>query len=315
MNNTANQTPLAGKPEISGNIYKIQRFCINDGPGIRTTVFLKGCQLSCKWCHNPETISCGRNLLVNRQLCVYCGKCAAVCPQKCHSVGQNSHEIDRQLCRFCGRCVALCPAKAIEIIGRQITVAEAMAVIKRDEDYYKESGGGVTISGGEPALQPCFARALTDACKEMGFTVYIDTNGSVSPDTFNRLTENCDGVLFDIKIINSRRHQYYTGSGNSLIMQNFRALCSASKDVIVRYVVIPSINDSGDDLELLRRFLKECRFGGSLEFLAYHTLGANKYASMDMSYELGDIAPPSRQQMNEIVNYFTIDGFNAFYRN
>ena len=298
-----------------GNIYKIQRFCINDGPGIRTTVFLKGCQFSCKWCHNPETLSPGKDILVNSQLCVFCGKCSDVCPQRCHTVGKSTHTVNRDICQFCGRCRGACPNKAIEIAGSRMSIDDVMAVIRRDEIYYAESGGGVTISGGEPLLQAEFICRLTDACRQSGLTVYIDTNGSVPNNIFRTAAANADGLLFDLKMINPQKHRRYTGAGNDLVLQNFQYICGIEKDLIVRYVVVPGINDLLDDMSLLAELLHRSSFTGRIEFLAYHRLGVHKYSGLNIGYEMADIEPPSESDMKKIMVYFTDKGFNASFRN
>ncbi len=301
--------------ETIGNVYKIQRFCINDGPGIRTTVFLKGCQLSCKWCHNPETISSGKDILLNSQLCKLCGKCLPVCSNGCHTIEESLHTLNREFCGFCGRCVMICPNKAIEIAGGQISIDDVMSVVKRDEIYYAESRGGVTISGGEPLLQREFVCRLIDACKDRGYSVYIDTNGSAGSELFSSVIKSADGVLFDLKMIDADKHRRYTGADNNLILKNFEYLCGTDKDLIVRYVVIPQINDSAHDLSLLAEFLKKSGFSGTLELLAYHRLGLNKYSSLNIEYEAAGIEPPSIADMEAITAYFTGKGFNAIFSN
>lgn len=298
-----------------GNIYKLQRFCVNDGCGIRTTVFLKGCPLSCKWCHNPEAMSAENNIMVNLQLCKLCGKCVTACPNDCHDISDSSHLINRQLCVFCGKCEQVCPANAIEIVGKKMSLQDVMDVITRDEAYYKQSGGGVTISGGEPLIQLEFVRQLVHLCKEKGYSVYIDTSGCVSNEIFRRAIKDADGVLYDLKIIDSEKHTYYTGLSNAVILKNFEYMCSTDKDLIARYVVIPQINDSSDDIQALAEFLKGCNFSGNLEFLAYHRLGINKYQSLNIDYELCNIQPPSESDMEKIVHHFKSKGFNAFFNN
>ncbi len=312
---TAEKYLIEQRSVAVGNIYKIQRFCINDGPGIRTTVFLKGCQFSCQWCHNPETLSPDKDILINSQLCTFCGKCSDVCPQRCHTVEKITHTVNRYICHFCGICQGACPNKAIEIVGSRMSVGDVMAVIMRDEIYYAESGGGVTISGGEPLLQAEFICSLTDACKQSGLTVYIDTNGSVTNNIFRTAAANADGVLFDLKMIDPQKHLRYTGADNNLVLQNFQYICGVKKDLIVRYVVVPGINDLPDDISLLAEFLHRSCFAGRIEFLAYHRLGVHKYSGLNICYEMADVEPPSESDMKKIMGYFIDKGFNASFRN
>jgi pyruvate formate lyase activating enzyme len=299
---------------VTGGIYKIQRFCLNDGPGLRTTVFFKGCQLECKWCHNPETISPRRTFMLNHDTCTLCGRCVAVCPVNAHKIEAGNHTVDRNSCTFCGKCETICPVDAIEIAGETMTVSEVMEIIRKDDIYYAESGGGVTLSGGEPMIQPDFARALIQECKKSGYSVYVDTNGAAAAGVYNSVVKDADGILFDIKVINRRKHLKFTGTGNEQILENFRSSCRMDKDLIVRYVVIPGINDAARDLAELCEFLEKCNFDGKIELLAYHRLGLKKYASMGLDYELPEIEPPSQERMNEIQSYLSRKGFQAVYR-
>ncbi|AQQ71944.1 Benzylsuccinate synthase activating enzyme [Limihaloglobus sulfuriphilus] len=303
-----------GINSVTGGIYKIQRFCINDGPGLRTTVFFKGCQLRCKWCHNPETIPARRTFLLNHDTCTLCGRCVTVCPVNAHKIEAGTHTVDRNSCTFCGKCESICPVDAIEIAGETMSVSDVIEIIRKDQIYYAESGGGVTLSGGEPMMQPDFAGALIQECKEAGYSVYVDTNGAASPGVYNSVVKDADGILFDIKLINSRKHLEYTGMANEQILKNFRNSCPMDKDLIVRYVVIPGINDGAGDLTELCDFLEKCGFDGELELLAYHRLGLRKYASMGLDYELSAIEPPSQERMNEIQSYLRSNNLQAVYR-
>jgi pyruvate formate lyase activating enzyme len=193
-------------------------------------------------------------------------------------------------------------------------LSEVMDIVKRDEIYYSESGGGVTVSGGEPLLQPDFVKALVKECQRFKYSVYIDTNGHADSERFESVVNGADGVLFDLKLIDNQKHLKYTGVENDLIQKNFNNVCKMSKDHIARYVIIPGINDTEEDLSMLSDFLKETDFSGTLELLAYHKLGVKKYKSMGLDYKLSNISTPSEQEMENIKEDFINAGIKTVYR-
>lgn len=279
------------------NIFKIQRYCITDGPGIRTTVFFKGCPLSCQWCHNPESRSHNQELMFDNRLCVLCGRCEVVCPNDVHSFENDKHHIDYQKCLKCGACVDACLNEALSIVGYEASVDEIMSVILKDEEYYKESNGGVTISGGEALLQPDIVISLANACKEHHISTYLDTSGMVKTDKFLRVAENVDGILYDLKIIDSEKHKKWIGSNNELILENFKQGCKLGKNLIVRNILMPGINDEEEDIQTMIEFLKQNNFSGEVHLLPYHRYGTGKYHQLGMIYELNGLEPPDPERV------------------
>ncbi|MEN3186828.1 MAG: glycyl-radical enzyme activating protein [Atribacterota bacterium] len=285
-------------------VFDVQRFSLHDGPGIRTTIFLKGCPLSCSWCHNPESQSADIEIAFTAQKCRNCGKCVTECPEWAIDI-TNPYRIDRARCTLCGFCVAMCPAGALEIIGREVTVAELVQEVEKDCLFYQESGGGVTISGGEPLTQFDFVLALAKALKERGISVVIDTAGysGIRNDDLEKLrmlVKIVDLILYDVKFIDSAKHKFYTGVENREILSNLVVLFREfSSKVLVRYPRIPGINDTQSDIQLLIRFLEGLP-GVRIELLPYHRLGAGKYARIGKTYQLENLMPVSVEEMEDL---------------
>lgn len=289
---------------MKGMVFDVQRFSLHDGPGIRTTIFLKGCPLSCSWCHNPESQSADIEIAFTAQKCRNCGKCVTECPEWAIDI-TNPYRIDRARCTLCGFCVAMCPAGALEIIGREVTVAELVQEVEKDCLFYQESGGGVTISGGEPLTQFDFVLALAKALKERGISVVIDTAGysGIRNDDLEKLrmlVKIVDLILYDVKFIDSAKHKFYTGVENREILSNLVVLFREfSSKVLVRYPRIPGINDTQSDIQLLIRFLEGLP-GVRIELLPYHRLGAGKYARIGKTYQLENLMPVSVEEMEDL---------------
>ena len=276
---------------VRGNIFGFQAFSVHDGPGIRTTVFFKGCPLKCLWCHNPEGISGQPLLSFARNLCIGCGTCMHLCPEVHQSI-DGVHVLDRSHCNLCRRCVDACPAGALEVVGRQMSAGEVVADLMRDQRYYLASGGGVTISGGEPLIQIDFAEAILQLLKPTGVHRAVETCGAVPFSSFERIVPHTDLFLYDVKETDPDRHLEYTGASLAPILDNLRRLRKLDADIIIRCPIIPSLNDRVEHFQALAAISLE--LDRPLEFLPYHPLGASKSERMgtqsQTAYEQVDAA-------------------------
>jgi pyruvate formate lyase activating enzyme len=272
---------------LSGWIFDIKRFAIHDGPGIRTTVFLKGCPLQCKWCDNPESQLKEPHLVYWQERCISCNACLAACPRGAIVVASGGDRlIDVERCDLCGCCVEACYSGALEQVGRLITVDELFSIIEEDRPFYEESGGGVTLSGGEPLAQPAFTQALLRRCQEEYIHTAIETCGHAPPKTFEAILPHVDLILYDLKELDPDRHQQFTGVSPELILGNLRALADCGPPIIVRRPVIPGYNDAPGDSHALGRFLEELDMNQEVHLLPYHRLGRAKYRRLGRDYPL-----------------------------
>jgi len=279
--------------EPVGVVFNVMRFSVHDGPGIRTTVFLKGCPLHCAWCHNPEGQSSEPRLMLFEERCRQCGDCVPVCPN--HGIGDTAgglHVPDG--CDACGACVEVCVAGARELVGRRVTASEIVAEIESDVVFFEESGGGVTLSGGEPVAQPSFAEAILAACRSRGIHTALDTCGLASPEVFARVSAEADLVLYDLKVMGREAHRRYTGAGNDAILRNLETLAATGKPVIVRFPMIPGVNDSDEELAALAGFLR--RIGLTrVDLLPWHSIGSEKYRRLGLACPSTDFAAPTAE--------------------
>jgi pyruvate formate lyase activating enzyme len=259
-----------------GIIFNIQRYSIHDGPGIRTTVFFKGCPLKCFWCQNPESQSNKAEVFLIRSNCVLCGRCVAVCPTGASSLLENGSAIDRSKCIGCGKCVEVCPGEARKLAGTHVTTDEVMQEVMRDVKFYENSGGGITLSGGEPTAQPEFALAILRSSKEAGLHTVLDTCGYVAWSTMKRLLDYTDLVFLDIKTIDTKRHREATGRPNRLILENAKRI-AGYRPMRVRVPMIPNFNDSPEDVRAIARFAREELGGIDIDLLPYNKMGEVKY--------------------------------------
>lgn len=266
---------------MNGVITSIQRFSLNDGDGIRTTVFFKGCNMRCGWCHNPETICRDRELMFYDTKCIGCGKCFENCPNQAHKLVDGQHVIDRSLCKNCGICADKCYAQALVMCGKDMTVEEIMKEIRQDKAYYQSSGGGVTLSGGEVLCQKEFAIALCDACHEEGIPVAVETNLCFSYEYAKELLAKVDLIMCDMKIFDKEAHKVHTGVSNELILDNIRKLDELGIPVIVRTPLIPGATDGEDNIQAIAAFVKGLKHLRRYEILNFNPLGAGKYKSLD----------------------------------
>jgi pyruvate formate lyase activating enzyme len=291
-----------------GLIFDIRRFSVHDGPGIRTTLFLKGCPLSCWWCHNPEGRYSRINLMLYPDRCIECGECIRACPHGAIRREDGGIRTSPLLCRACGTCVEDCAAEARKLTGRRLTVREAMEEIEKDRVFYDESGGGVTFSGGEPFSQPCFLEAMLDACRAGGIHTAVDTCGYADQELLLRLSEKVDLFLFDLKLLDPAAHLKYTGVSNEIILKNLAALASQSKSIIIRFPVIPGINDGMNNVQDMIAHLNSLGLS-RLDLLPYHRIGLEKYQRLGMPYRLNGLEPPPEERLREIAHEFEQMGF------
>lgn len=261
-------------------VFDIQRGSLHDGPGIRTTIFLKGCPLDCLWCHNPEATSSKRQLFFHYDKCTQCGDCTKVCPENVHQIIDNVHTIDYDKCNFCGKCVEACNYSALKIIGNEMSVEEVMKEVIRDIDFYENSGGGITLSGGEPLFRFSFSKDILSHCKELNIHTCVETSGFVSPHKFQQILPLVDVLLFDYKLTGSDAYKKYTGVSNQAILENLNAAYQFGISIILRCIVIPGINDTDEHFEAIAALEKKYPKLKSIEILPYHDMGNNKRTSI-----------------------------------
>jgi pyruvate formate lyase activating enzyme len=285
-------------PEPSGIVLDIMRFSTKDGPGLRTTVFLKGCPLSCWWCHNPESQRPERELMVRPNLCIGCLACLEACPEGAILLTADGPVTDLQKCQQCGTCLEVCYSDARQIAGRVMNVSQVMAEIRKDIPFFDESGGGVTFSGGEPLMQSEFLGALLRACKVEDLHTAVDTCGSVPWSVIDDLRAHVDLFLYDLKALDDEIHVKYTGVSNQRILDNLVKLSKREQAVRVRAPLIPGINDSLDDLRRLGDFIAGLPNLVEVELLPYHTAGVEKYRRLGRDFPLDGVQPYPEEMEN-----------------
>ena len=285
---------------LTGVVFDIKRFSIHDGPGIRTTVFLKGCPLRCAWCHNPESQRPEPQVMLRPSRCIVCGECVDQCPQGAIQWNGQGPITDRALCIACGTCTAYCAGEARELIGEEKSTAEVLAVIKRDLAFFDESGGGVTFSGGEPLNQQPFLLALLQGCKALEIHTAVDTCGATSWAALERIRPFVDLFLYDIKLLDDGRHRQATGSSNSVILDNLRRLAEAGARIQLRMAIIPGVNDDEENLRQTAEFAAGLPGVRGISLLPFHNSAREKYANLSLDYVLDGVQSPDEERMLEI---------------
>lgn len=276
-------------------ITDIQRFSLNDGPGIRTTVFFKGCNMRCAWCHNPETLSMTPDLMFYPSKCIGCGKCFGACSVGAHRMENGEHIIDRKLCETCGKCTEVCYAEALVMSGKEMTVDEILSEVRQDKAYYETSGGGVTLSGGEVLCHVEFAAELAEACHREGISVAIETNLSMPYEHIKPLLDKVDVIMADLKILDDELHQKYTGLSNQTTIENIQRIRAIP--MIIRTPLIHGVTATEENLRGIAKLLRGKENLIYYQLLNFNPLGASKYQGLDAENPFSDLRPYTDDQM------------------
>jgi pyruvate formate lyase activating enzyme len=285
-----------------GTIFNIQRYSIHDGPGIRTTVFMKGCPLRCLWCQNPESQTFHPELFYHSESCKGCGKCMLACVGKAIEIHEGRSKTNRKLCKGCGTCADVCPQGARALVGRMVSAEEVFQEVSKDAIFYQRSGGGVTLSGGEPLAQPEFAIDLLKLSKEAGIHTALDTCGQAPWQTIERMLKYVDLVLYDLKHMDPVEHERATGASNHSVLENARRMChDARVSLMIRIPLIPGFNDGLENMRAMAAFIvKELDASMPVHLLPYHKFGESKRAQLERNHPSLGIEPPSDEYLDKL---------------
>lgn len=284
----------------TGVIFDIKKYAIHDGPGIRTTVFFKGCPLSCWWCHNPEGLTMSTQRLYIKERCIGCGECIKVCPQEANSLSSRGVITDQSKCIKCRTCAQACPSEAIEFIGKTSTVDDVVRKIERDIIFYDESNGGVTFSGGEPLMQPGFLLELLDACGKLEIHRTVDTAGYADAKILMSVAERTELFIYDVKHMDPEKHKKYTGVSNEQILSNLELLAGHGANIKVRIPVIPGFNNDNENIDRTGSFISSLPGVSSVNLLKYHDSAITKYKKIGVKYLLKNVSPSSEHELKSI---------------
>lgn len=297
----------------TGTIFDIQKFSLHDGPGIRTTVFLKGCQMRCVWCHNPESLRAEKQLAFMEHKCLQCQRCAEVCPHGCHQFAQGRHKIDYSACQACGRCVEACPAQALKIYGQTRDVDDIIAEVIKDKPYFEKTGGGITLSGGEAMFQFSFALSLAKAAKAAGLHVCIETNGASRPERYREIAPWVDLFLLDYKVTDVRAHKSHTGIAKRVVETTLETLNEIGAKVVLRCPLIPGYNFNDEHLAAIRAITARYDAIQHAEILPYHNLGMAKHRELGQ-IPVCTIAVPDDATVAKALDVLNQEGGKAVRR-
>ena len=285
---------------MKGLITTLQRMSIHDGPGIRTVVFMKGCNMRCKWCHNPETWIKERQIQYIKGKCIHCQTCRVICPNQAIQEGPDSMIMDRNKCTGCGLCVEHCCSGALTVVGREVSPEQLWEEVKRDIPYFMESHGGVTVSGGEPLVQAGFVKEFLSICRQNGVHTALETNASFPWKEMEELLPLTDLWICDLKLADNERHKEWTGIGNTTIIDNLKKLTECGAELMVRTPVIPGVNDTDEDIEAISAILQPIKDKLTYTLLGFHTLGFGKYESLGMDNEMEGKAALSATRLEDL---------------
>ena len=293
-------------------VTNIQKYSIHDGDGIRTTVFFKGCHLKCQWCHNPETQKFETELLVDTVRCTGCGRCAAVCPQGAITISAEGKAVtDRSKCIVCGKCENACLGNYRTVVGREYSVKELVKICLQDQMFYEESGGGVTLSGGEVmAMDPEYIQPLVKALWREGIDVDIDTCGQAPYSSYKAILPYVHTWLYDIKVMDEEKHRKYIGMGNKVILDNLKGIASEGARIYIRIPTVKEVNGDPESMQAIIDFLKENNIRPpQINLLPYHSTGSHKYGKLGRDYLAEDLTAPTDEEMQELVRQWNDAGF------
>lgn len=286
-------------------IFDIKRYAINDGPGIRITIFLKGCPLSCKWCHNPESQSVAVQKLYTEKNCIGAQECIKICPEDALVLKPHGIETNYEACTLCGKCADVCPTKAIEMSGKMYDVEELMEIIERERIHIDHSGGGVTFSGGEPLMHSGFLLKMLKACGEKGLHRTVDTSGFADTDTLLEVAKYTELFLYDLKLMDAEKHKKWTGVNNHLILENLKILAQNGSELNIRIPLIKNVNEDKKSVTDIAEFISKLEGNKpTVNLLPYHSIAANKYQKLGSAYEDFEMAEPSNREIELALSIF-----------
>jgi pyruvate formate lyase activating enzyme len=297
---------------VKGRVFDIRRYSIHDGPGIRTAVFLKGCSLRCLWCHNPESVDPGPELMHWPSRCSRCYACLSVCPVEAIAKdAEGAIIIDRAKCDLCGKCAEACLYDAMQVVGREMGVEEVLGELERDKIFYDQSGGGVTLTGGDPLVQAGFAEAILDGCRSQGIHTALDTAGYSKNGVLDRIAAKADLILFDLKCMDDARHREFTGVSNTPIIDNLKRLAAGRTEVWVRIPLVAGLNDDDKNIRLTITLLKSLKRIRRVGILPYHSGGLEKASRIGRETHFRKFEPPAEERIAAIAAAFREAGFEV----